>query len=145
METPTKPVRIAIADTSTIIRRGLGVLLEETDPVPFVVSEIGNAKELDKALDKHFDILILNPLLTTELPLEKIKKRAANPQMKCVVMLRTLADPVDENGFDESISLFDPADCVREKLIRLVVPDYVATGATHCGKQLSQMLNHWFC
>jgi DNA-binding NarL/FixJ family response regulator len=120
----TKPVRITIAETSYLIRRGIFALLGEIGSISFVASEISETKELKNALAvQRPDILVINPAFMTLLSLSQIKKEASNPDMKCVVLQTSLADTAGANYFDGAVSVYDSADSIRDKLHKLIVPD----------------------
>jgi DNA-binding NarL/FixJ family response regulator len=120
----TKPVHITIAESSCLIRRGIFALLGEIGSISFVTSEVSEAKELKNTLAvQRPDILMINPSFTTLLSLSQIKKEAANPDMKCVILQTSLADTAGVNYFDEAISVYDSADSIRDKLLKLIVPD----------------------
>jgi DNA-binding NarL/FixJ family response regulator len=120
----TKPVHITIAESSDVIRQGIFAVLGGTGSISFVASEVAEAKELKNTLaTQHADILIVNPSFTALLSLSQIRKEAANPDMKCVVLQTSLADLADVPYFDEAISVYDSAESIRGKLVKLIVPD----------------------
>lgn len=117
----SKPVRISIAESSELIRRGIFSILKKEASFHFEISEIWEMEQLKNSLIWQIpDILIINPLFLGLLSLPQIKKEIANPNMRYVALQTSLADTVGTRYYDEVISLYDSSDAIREKLIRLI-------------------------
>lgn len=117
----SKPTRIIVAEASDVIRRGIAILLKETVPFAFVLSEIAEAEPLRQAMAGRYpDIFIVNPAFPGLGPLHQLKKE--RPGMRCVMLQTSLADAANPFHYDEFISLYDSAGSIREKLVRLVEP-----------------------
>ena len=117
----SKPVYILIAETSGVICRGISSIIQETNLPSFVLSEISEAEQLKNTLArKRPDMLIINPSFSGCMSLSQIKKDAANPNMKCVILQTSLADAAIARYYDEAISIYDSADSIKDKLVRLL-------------------------
>ena len=114
----SRPVHIAIAELSDIVRRGLTALLQDAGPHTFVVTEIAVPGELKNALAlRHPDILVAN-LSFPGIPLPA-QLRREYPELICVLLQTSLAEGAAAAQYDESVSLYDTAANIREKLSRL--------------------------
>lgn len=117
------PVRITIAEPSVIIRRGTIELLRQLDSLRFEVFEIDDPEQIRTALARYrSDILILNPSMAGPETLKQIRKDF--PQLKVVALATSLIGQSAARDYGESLGLYDSAEQIRGKLIRLVTgPD----------------------
>lgn len=117
----SRPVRITIAESSEIIRRGLVATLKNIGTLQAEVQEVGEAEQLRNSLGwQRPEILIINPAMLTMLSLQQIKKEAADTDIKCVALQTSLADASLTRPFDEVISLYDSGEQIGDKLSRLM-------------------------
>ncbi len=121
----TEGLHIAIAETSEVIRRGVRSVLEEPAGMPHkTVLEIPRAEQLHLLLGANRpDILIMNPSFTDIVSLPQIRKEF--PDLKCVMLQTSLADGAMAHSCDEAISVYDSADSIREKILRLAHGDHI--------------------
>lgn len=116
-----RQIRITIAESSEVIRRGLSDILKNSPAFQLTLSEIEEADQLKKDLAwQRPDILIVNPSFVGQLSLPQIKKEIANPDLKCVALQTSLADAAAVRSYDEVISVYDSADSIRDKLLKLI-------------------------
>ncbi|MDR2937109.1 MAG: LuxR C-terminal-related transcriptional regulator [Rikenellaceae bacterium] len=122
------PLKIAVAESSIIVRSGIIVLLKQIGTLHFEVFEIAEMEQLRHAIAwQKPDVLMVNPvslgLITTP---QQVRKEAANHRLKCVALQFSLIDQATLKEYDEVISLYDSADQIREKITRLAnEPDTV--------------------
>lgn len=116
-----KSVRITIAESSEVIRRGIFSIIKKEPTLHLEMSEIWEVEQLKKNLQwQRPDVLIINPSFLGIFSLAQLKKETDAPHMKCVALQTSLADTASMRSYDEVISIYDTSDMIREKLIRLI-------------------------
>ena len=105
-------LKIAVAESSQIIRSGLLAVLKRLPGLNVSVVEIADP-----------DILIVNPALPGLFSLQRIRHESGCETMKCVALQCALADALSLRIYDETISLYDTAEQIRLKLSRLANRD----------------------
>lgn len=114
-------LKIAIAETSVIIRSGLASLLKRIQGLKILPIEIISPESLEECLRLHHpDILIINPAFPGYFDVRKWKGESHDRVMKSIALLCTVADRSSLKDYDEMIELYDDPDVVREKLIRIL-------------------------
>ncbi len=117
----SRPVRITIAESSEIIRRGLVAILKAIGTLQAEVNEVSDADQLKNSISwQRPDILVVNPSMLSVLPLQQIKKEAADTDMKCIALQSSLADSSVTRSFDEVFSIYDTGEQISDKLSRLM-------------------------
>ena len=113
-------IKIAIAESSAIIRCGLETLLKRLPGFRIQISEITAADCLTEGLRIYKpDILIMNPSIPGNCNLQHLKDECGCPDMKCFALLYNVSDPFLLRPYDEQISVYDSADELKHKLERL--------------------------
>lgn len=116
----SKPLKIAVAEPSLIVRSGVLAVLKRINSLHVEVFEIGETEQIKNQLAwQKPDILIINSAVMGMYSPQQVRKDAGNPEMKCVALQTSLTDPAQARIYDETISLYDSADHVRDKLVRL--------------------------
>lgn len=115
------PVKIAIAESSVIIRSGLISVLKRLNTLHLIeVVELTEVSQLKKHLVSHqADLLIISPTLPG-LSLQQLKKEVTHKQMKYVALQNTLADNLLFSEYDQVISVYDNADTIKDKISELI-------------------------
>ncbi len=117
----SRPVRITIAESSEIIRRGLVATLKNIGTLQAEVHEVAGAEQLKNSLGwQRPDILIINPAMLSVLSLQQIKKEGAEQDIKCIALQTSLADPSVTRAFDEVFSIYDSGEQIGDKFSRLM-------------------------
>ena len=118
-------VRITIAEPSVIIREGIIAVLKQTNTLHLEVSEISAVDQLRNSLIwQKPEILIVNPALLGLYSPQQLRKDSGNPALKCIALLSSLADGTLLKNYDETISVYDSSEQIREKVSKLVsMPD----------------------
>lgn len=113
-------IKIAIAESSAIIRCGLETLLKRLPGFRIQISEITAADCLTEGLRIYKpDILIMNPSIPGNFNLQHLKDECGCPDMKCFALLYNVSDPFLLRSYDDQISVYDSADELKHKLERL--------------------------
>ena len=117
----SKVVKVAVAESSAIIRYGLLSILKNIDVFHIQVIEITEIGQLKNSLNRFQpDILILSPSFLGIFTLQQIRKEASNPELKCIALQHMIADHNVFSYFDDVISLNDTAGQIGEKLTNIV-------------------------
>ncbi|MDR3193969.1 MAG: LuxR C-terminal-related transcriptional regulator [Tannerella sp.] len=112
--------KIAIADPSLIVRSGLIAVLKRLPVLNVNLFEIADPSHLTVELCKWKpDMLIVNPLFPYGLSLQNLKNETGCKDMKYVALQNTLMDPSVLKAYDETISIYDTAEQIRDKLASL--------------------------
>lgn len=115
------PVRITVAEPSVILRSGIISVLKRIGAIHAEVFELG---EIDRLADTlHWqrpDILLINPALPGSFSPARLRKESANPELKCVALQFSLLDASALKEYDETISLYDTAEQIADKITKLV-------------------------
>lgn len=114
-------LKIAIAETSVIIRSGVALLLKRIPGLKILPIEIISSESLEECLRLHHpDILIINPVFQGYFDVRKLKEDSRHMVMKYVALITTVADRSSLKDYDDMIELYDDPEVVREKLIRML-------------------------
>ena len=114
------PLKIAVAEPSLIIRSGLLSVLGRLNGLNIQIVEIGQIEQLARSLCwQQPDILIVNPSLLGLFSLGQIKSESGCRSLRCVALQYSLTDNAALKAYDEVITVFDTAERIREKLLRL--------------------------
>lgn len=113
-------IKIAIAESSAIIRCGLETLLKRLPGFRIQISEITAADSLTEGLRIYKpDILIINPSIPGNANLQHLKEECGCSDMKCFALLYQAYDPIQLRPYDEQITIYDSTDELKQKLERL--------------------------
>jgi len=108
---------IAIAEPSVIIRSGITVALKRIPGFRIQPVEIISLDSLTNYLHSHKpDILILNPAFWGYYDISRLKEETANPKLKSMALLFSSIDVNLLRNYDETISIYDSVDQLKEKL-----------------------------
>lgn len=117
-------LKIVIVEPSAIVRSGVEAVLKHLQGLRLSVSGITPAATLAEDLRKmHPDVLVVNPTVPGYLAAPQLKELAGLPAMKCFALLYAPADPELLHHYDDSISLFDTAEQIRQKIESLLTKD----------------------
>ena len=99
-------LKIAIAETSMIVRSGLALVLKRIQGLKILPIELVSEESLDECV-RYFDV-------------RKFKETPQNAGVKCIALMCSVADQGVLRNYDESLTIYDDADTIREKLNRLL-------------------------
>ena len=113
-------LKIAVAEPSLIIRSGILSVLKRLTTLNIEILEIGEITQLETSLNwRKPDILIVNPASLGVFSLRRIKSDAGCAQLRCVALQNGPMDGSVLSGYDETISVYDTAEQIKEKLLAL--------------------------
>ena len=114
------PVKIVLAEPSVILRNGLLSVFKRLNTLHIQVFEVVEPEQLKNMLIWHRpDMLIVNPLFLGAFSLPQLRKEA--PQgMRCVALQAALWDTAMLRQYDEVISLYDSAEQIGDKLMKML-------------------------
>ena len=114
-------LKIAIAETSIIIRSGITVALKRITGFRIQPFEITSVESLNSYLRIHNpDILIINPSFWGYFDISKLKYETQHPTLKCFALLHAAIDESLLKGYDDTISIYDSVEQLNEKLEKLI-------------------------
>lgn len=116
----SKRIKITIAEPSGIIRRGLYAVLKEASPSEVEIYEVADMEQLVSSLNyQRPDILVANISVLGVFSPQKMRKELGNADIKLVGLQTTLADPSVLRNYDETISIHESTELIRDKLARI--------------------------
>lgn len=116
----SSPIKIAVAEPSLIIRNGMLSVLKRLSGLNIQIVEIPDVPKLDMILRmQHPDILIINPMLLGVFSLQQIKGDVEFRKLKCVALQISLTDRGAMKDYDQTISVYDTAEQIKEKIQQL--------------------------
>ena len=118
-----RSVKIVVFEPSLIIRSGVLAVLRRLPSLDIQIEEITDVAQLPSSLRWHKpDILIVNPSVTARFSIPQLK--AETERLRIVALLNSLADEEAMKLYDETVTVYDTADRIAEKIMRL-------TGSEH--------------
>lgn len=120
-------LKIAIAETSIMLRCGLENMLKHLPGLHIQIIDIGHNDILLEALKLHKpDILIINPLMPgfANTSVGQLRDETGLLQLKCIALLAAIVPDELVKQFDDYISLYHDFDEIKLKLEALLhAPD----------------------
>ena len=100
---------------------GLALVLKRIQGLKILPIELVSEESLDECVRFHKpEILIVNPSFTGYFDVRKFKETPQNAGVKCIALMCSVADQGVLRNYDESLTIYDDADTIREKLNRLL-------------------------
>ena len=136
-------MKIAVAEPSVIIRSGLLSVLGRLTTLNIQILEIAEIAQLGSALCRQKpDMLIVNPALLGMFSLQKIKSEAGCLPMKCIALQYSVTDSSTLKAYDQTISIYDTAEQIKEKLLQLHGRTYDLCHSQQTGRTERNQGNH---
>lgn len=108
-------IKVAIADSSVIIRSGLSSVLKRFPDYNFRINEIVTQEALTLFLRLHTpDLLIINPMFTLGQSVANLRK--LYPSLKIAALVSSYIDNQLLSDYDLVISLYDDVDAICDKI-----------------------------
>ena len=105
-------IRIAIAETSVIIRGGLTAALKRLPNVKVQPIELLSVEALSDCLRTQYpEMLIVNPTFGDYFDVNKFREETAGKKIRLIALVSSLL-----TKYDESISIFDDLDILSKKI-----------------------------
>lgn len=114
-------LKVAIAEPSMIIRSGVAVVLKRIQGFrmqPIEIASIETLRECVRA--QKPDLLVVNPAFLGYFDLSKFKEETGLAKMKCIALMCSVTDNSLVRNFDESVTMYDGPEEIREKLNKLL-------------------------
>ncbi|MGL5318323.1 MAG: response regulator transcription factor [Bacteroidales bacterium] len=119
METNKQP-KIAIAEQSLIIRLGVIQSIRRYISAKAQLIEISNLDSLYDSLRVYTpDILIVSPTHIGQFEISKLKEYSGN-KTKLIALLYNVISPETLKNYDETITIYDEGDKIKEKIEKLL-------------------------
>lgn len=113
-------IRIAIAETSVIIRSGLTSALKRLPNLKVQPVEILSVEALGDCLRTQYpDILVVNPTFGDYFDVARFREETAGKGIRLVALVSSFVDTSLLNKYDESFSIFDDLEVLAGKISRL--------------------------
>lgn len=110
-------VRIAIAETSVIIRGGLTAALKRLPNVKVQPIELLSVKALNDCLRTQYpEMLIVNPAFGDYFDVNRFREETAGKKIRLIALVTSFVDAALLSKYDESISIFDDLDILSKKI-----------------------------
>jgi DNA-binding NarL/FixJ family response regulator len=114
-------IKIIIAESSVVVRTGIVAILQQSNIFHTEILEIEDSEQLRNLLGRQkYDLLIINPLMSSFFSLHQMKKESVNTNMKYIALQNSLIDSSVLKSYDEIISLYDSVEQIKEKIINLI-------------------------
>lgn len=114
-------LKIAVAETSVIIRSGLALVLKRIQGLKILPIEIVSHEALSDCIKFHKpEILIVNPSFAGYFDVRKFKEDSQTAGIKCMALVCSVSDQALYRNYDESVTLYDEPEMLKEKLNRLL-------------------------
>ena len=106
-------IRIAIAETSVIIRGGLTAALKRLPNVKVQPIELLSVEALSDCLRTQYpEMLIVNPTFGDYFDVNKFREETAGKKIRLIALVSSFVDASLLTKYDESISIFDDLDTI---------------------------------
>lgn len=122
-------LKVAIAETSVIIRSGLALVLKHVQGFKILPIEVISPESLLDCIRIHKPgVLIINPTFPVPFDVRKLKEETREFNMKCIALLCSVSDSALLKNYDDSFSLYDEPKILEGKLNKLLnVPEEIVT------------------
>lgn len=110
-------VRVAIAETSVIVRGGLTAALKRLPNVKVQPIELLSVEALGDCLRTQYpEMLIVNPTFGDYFDVSKFREETMGKKIRLIALVTSFVDATLLSKYDESISIFDDLDLLSKKI-----------------------------
>ncbi|MEY8684729.1 response regulator transcription factor [Bacteroides sp. AN502(2024)] len=114
-------VRIAIAETSVIIRSGLTAVLKRLSNVKVQPIEILSTEALHDCVRTQCpEMLIVNPTFGDYFDVAKFRDELSGKRIRLIALVTSFVDASSLSKYDESVSIFDDLETLSKKIAGLL-------------------------
>ena len=114
-------IRIAVAETSVIIRSGLTLALKRLPNLKIQPVELLSVEALNDCLRTQFpDILVVNPTFGDFFDVARFREETAGKGIRVVALVSSFIDASLLSKYDASFSIFDDLEALANKIINLL-------------------------
>lgn len=122
-------IRIAVAETSVVIRSGLTLALKRLPGLKVQPIELLSVEALDDCLRTHCpDILVVSPAFGDYFDVVRFKEDTVGKKIRLVALVSSFVDGALLAKYDESISIFDDLETIATKVSKLQNLDLINDG-----------------
>lgn len=116
----SRPLKLAVAESSALLRKGVISILEGMPSPAVEIFEIDDMTQLGVRLRRHRpDLVIFNPASPGSATPRQLREQTGCDDLKCVVLQMTMLDEAVLRNFDGVISVCDSAEQIRSKIVSL--------------------------
>lgn len=113
-------IRIAIAETSVIVRGGLTAALKRLPNVKVQPIELLSMEALHDCVRTQCpDMLVVNPAFGDYFDVSKFKEETAGKRIHLIALVTSFVDAALLNKYDETVSIFDDLEILSKKIAGL--------------------------
>lgn len=110
-------LKIAIAETSMIIRSGLALVLKRLQGWKVLPIEVETLESLQECMQYHRpEVLIINPAFHGAFDVRRFREEERNAGVKCVALISSVVSQPVLQQYDAMLTVYDDAEMIREKL-----------------------------
>jgi len=114
-------VRIAVAETSVIVRGGLTAALKRVSNIKVQPVEVLSAEALRDCLRTQCpDMLIVNPAFGDYFDVSKFREDMAGKKIRLIALVTSFVDASLLSKYDEAVSIFDSLETLSKKITGLL-------------------------
>lgn len=114
-------LKMAIAETSVIVRTGLALVLKRMQGMKILPIEVVSPESLADCMRLHKpDVLIINPAFPGYFDIRKFREDPQHAGVKCIALLCSMGDNSILKYYDDTFSLYDGPEDMKEKLNRML-------------------------
>lgn len=114
-------LKMAIAETSVIVRTGLALVLKRMQGMKILPIEVVSPESLADCMRLHKpDVLIINPAFPGYFDIRKFREDPQHAGIKCIALLCSMGDNSILKYYDDTFSLYDDPEDMKEKLNRML-------------------------
>ena len=116
----SETIRIAVAETSVIIRSGLTLALKRLPNLKIQPIEILSVEALNDCLRTQYpDILVVNPTFGDYFDVARFREEMSGKKIRVIALVSSFVDSSLLTKYDESISIFDDLETITGKIGKL--------------------------
>lgn len=118
--TNSETIRVAIAETSVIIRSGLALALKRLPNLKIQPVELLSPEALSDCLRSQYpDILVVNPTFGDYFDVARFREEMPGKGIRLVALVSSFIDASLLSKYDDSVSIFDDLESLAAKISRL--------------------------
>ena len=116
----SETIRIAVAETSVIIRSGLTLALKRLPNIKIQPIELLSVEALNDCLRTQYpDILVVNPTFGDYFDVSRFREEMQGKKIRVIALVSSFVDSSLLTKYDESISIFDDLETIAGKISKL--------------------------
>lgn len=124
MKKRIETLRIAVAETSVIVRSGVVAVLKRLPGVQVRPVEVASPDALESCLHMDTpDILLVNPTFGGWFNVSEFRTDAVHASVKCIALNCNITDSSILQAYDESITLYEDIDSLQQKILHVISYD----------------------